>query len=290
MMDRFQTYRNWFVFDIQCFAVTHSIAQMELKFKYKFRLLLDESFSFGTVGRTGRGLTELYNVPVCIPASSFTCADQIFLQAADVDMIVGSVANSLSSCGGFCAGSRVVVDHQRINGTSFVFSAAMPAALAVSASEGINILRDAPSIMTTLQENVRAVHAVLDKVDCIIIPSHPASPIIHLQVKPLPTTSLAPPSASSPPPLKKSQPNSVHPYNPQSFDIIEEERLLQQVVEESLAQGVLITRSKHLRGQELVEPRPSIRLAITTGLSKKDCEKAAGVVKAALIKVLGKRR
>ena len=99
-------------------------------------------------------------------------------------MIVGSVANSLASCGGFCAGSKVVVDHQRINGTSFVFSAAMPAALAVSASEGINILRDAPSIMTSLQENVRAVRAVLDKVDCVTIPSHPASPVIHLQVKP----------------------------------------------------------------------------------------------------------
>ncbi|KLO06517.1 serine palmitoyltransferase [Schizopora paradoxa] len=246
---------------------------IELKFKYKFRLLLDESFSFGTVGRTGRGLTELYNVP-----------------ATDVDMIVGSVANSLASCGGFCAGSKVVVDHQRINGTSFVFSAAMPAALAVSASEGINILRDAPSIMTTLQENVRAVRAVLDRVDCVIIPSHPASPVIHLQVKPIPTTSLAPPSASSPPPLKKSLPNSVQPYNPQSFDIIEEERLLQQVVDEALAQGVLITRAKHLRGQELIEPRPSIRLAITTGLSKKDCEKAANVVKAAFIKVLSKRR
>lgn len=39
--------------------------QIELKFQYKYRLILDESFSFGTVGRTGRGLTELYNVPVC---------------------------------------------------------------------------------------------------------------------------------------------------------------------------------------------------------------------------------
>jgi len=38
--------------------------QIELKLKYKYRLVLDESLSFGTVGRTGRGLTELYNVPV----------------------------------------------------------------------------------------------------------------------------------------------------------------------------------------------------------------------------------
>ena len=41
-------------------------SQIELKHKYKYRLVLDESISFGTVGRTGRGLTELYNVPVCL--------------------------------------------------------------------------------------------------------------------------------------------------------------------------------------------------------------------------------
>lgn len=38
-------------------------SQIELKLKYKYRLILDECISFGTMGRTGRGLTELYNVP-----------------------------------------------------------------------------------------------------------------------------------------------------------------------------------------------------------------------------------
>jgi serine palmitoyltransferase len=41
-----------------------NMPQIELKLKYKYRLILDESVSFGSVGRTGRGLTELYNVPV----------------------------------------------------------------------------------------------------------------------------------------------------------------------------------------------------------------------------------
>ena len=36
----------------------------ELKHKYKFRLILDESISFGTVGKTGRGMSELCGVPV----------------------------------------------------------------------------------------------------------------------------------------------------------------------------------------------------------------------------------
>src|SRR5216683_4989103 len=105
------------------------------------------------------------------------------IQATQIDMLLGSIANGLNSGGGFCAGSRIVVDHQRINGTSFVFSAALPALLAVSASEGINILRNTPSILSTLQENIRAIRAILERVDCITIPSHPASPIIHLHVR-----------------------------------------------------------------------------------------------------------
>ena len=80
------------------------------------------------------------------------------------------------------------------------------------------------------------------------------------------------------------------PHEVVKFNLDEEERLLQQVVEDCLNQGIMITRAKHLRGQELVEPRPSIRLAISAALSKKDCEKAAGVIKSSLVKILAKRR
>ena len=197
-------------------------------------------------------------------------------------MLIGSVANGLNSSGGFCAGSRIVVDHQRINGTSFVFSAAVPALLAVSASEGINILRNTPSILSTLQENVRAIRGVLDRVDAITIPSHAASPIIYIHLR------SATPSASAS--AKVPNPATPAPRETPSFDIAGEERLLQDIVDEVLAQGVWITRARRLRGQEPVETRPSIRLAVTAALSRKECERAAGVIKAAVTKVLVKRK
>jgi len=247
---------------------------IELKNQHKYRLILDESFSFGTVGRTGRGLTELYNVP-----------------ASKVDMLVGSIANGLCSGGGFCAGSQHVVDHQRINGPTFVFSASMPALLAVSASEGINILRNTPSILATLHENTRAARSILDRLDIITVPSHPASPAIHIHVRtPCPST-LSPTSAAFPPASAKlSNPTTIASRDTAQFDIETEERLLQDVVDEALAQGVIITKAKRLRGQEMVEARPSIRIAISSALTKKETEKAIGVVKAALVKVLGKRK
>ena len=61
-------------------------------------------------------------------------------------------------------------------------------------------------------------------------------------------------------------------------------------MDEVLAQSVWITRGRRLRGLELVETRPSIRLAVTAALSCKECERAAGVIKAAVTKVLVKRK
>lgn len=37
---------------------------VKLKEKYRFRVLLDESNSFGVLGKAGRGLTEFCGVPV----------------------------------------------------------------------------------------------------------------------------------------------------------------------------------------------------------------------------------
>ena len=45
-------------------------------------------------------------------------------------------------------------------------------------------------------------------------------------------------------------------------------------------------RACRLRGQELVEARLSIRRVVTAALSRKECERAAGVIKGAVSKVL----
>jgi 7-keto-8-aminopelargonate synthetase-like enzyme len=68
---------------------------VELKKKFKYRLILDESWSFGVLGSHGRGVTEYFGVT-----------------PSEIDMIIGSMATTLCAGGGFCAGSKEVVDHQ----------------------------------------------------------------------------------------------------------------------------------------------------------------------------------
>lgn len=112
--------------------------------------------------------------------------------------LINFVAAGLCGAGCFCAGSSAVVKHQvsslltpeslpltrfqHINRTTFVFSAATPVALAVAASEAISILRDTPSILSTLQENIQTFWSVLGRLGYVTVPSRHASPIIHIQV------------------------------------------------------------------------------------------------------------
>ena len=125
--------------------LTRSCLQIELKLRYKFRLILDETWSFGVLGRTGRGITEHQ---ACDPSS--------------VDMIIGSLAGPLCAGGGFCAGSDEIVDHQRISAASFTFSAALPAMLATTASETIQMLQMAPEMLNAVRENVKVMWGQLD--------------------------------------------------------------------------------------------------------------------------------
>jgi serine palmitoyltransferase len=195
--------------------------------------------------------------------------------------------------------STITLPQQRINGTSFVFSAAMPALSAVAASEAISILTSNPSLLTTLHENTFILRSVLDKVDGIIIPSHPASPIIHIYLKPTSAPTLSPTTALSLPLSRSSSSSGGHKSNPSSLiptppplpiDTPYETAFLQEIIEECLSQGILLTRSKRLKEQEAIDWKPSIRIAVTSALGRKEVEKAAGVIKAAVGKVLGKRR
>lgn len=144
------------------------VFKVELKEKYKFRIILDETWSFGVLGRTGRGLTEAQNV-----------------DPTQIDMIVGSLAGPLCAGGGFCAGAKDVVEHQRISAASYTFSAALPAMTAMTASESLNVVQSNPEILTQCRENIRLMRAQLDpRSEWVMCTSAPENPIMIMRFKP----------------------------------------------------------------------------------------------------------
>jgi serine palmitoyltransferase len=231
-----------------------------LKRKYKYRLILDESQSIGVLGSRGAGLTDYFDIP-----------------SVDVDIIVGSMANALCSSGGFCAGSEEIIDHQRLSGLAYCFSASIPAMLAVSASEAIKTIKDQPNLLTELNERAKTFrqnlsHKSLDPyIELISGNLENPAPFFHIRIK----------SSFLDDHLIDSE-TEISREN--------QEYLLQDVVDECISQGVLITRAKYVYDQERACPSSSIKISVTIGLTKKENEKAATIVKYAIIKVFGKWR
>ncbi|KAK4942492.1 serine palmitoyltransferase component [Elasticomyces elasticus] len=228
---------------------------IELKLKYKFRLILDETWSFGVLGRTGRGVTEHQHV-----------------DAAEVDMIVGSMAGPLSAAGGFCAGSDEVVEHQRLSAASYTFSAALPAIAAVTASETLMMLQTQAELHNQLKENIRTMWVQLDpRSDWIYCTSAPENPIMILVLKPEVISS-------------------------RRLNVDDQQQLLQDVVDECLAQNVLITRVKNLPANpsgaksDIYPPLPALKVCVTIGLTKKEIEKAGITIRHATTKILTRKR
>jgi serine palmitoyltransferase len=228
---------------------------VELKEKYKFRIILDETWSFGVLGRTGRGLTEAQNV-----------------DPQQVDMIIGALSGPLCAAGGFCAGSKDVVEHQRITSSAYTYSAALPAMMAMTASETVSLLQSNPDILVQCRENIRAMRAQLDpRSDWVSCSGSIDNPIMLLMLKP----------------------DVVKARN---LSVEDEERILMECVDESLANGVMITRLKTrplahtIRTKdETWYPRPALKVCITSALPRKDIEKAGVTIRHAITKVMTRK-
>jgi 8-amino-7-oxononanoate synthase len=98
-----------------------------LKQKYDADLMVDEAHSMGVLGQRGGGIRDLYNV-----------------DAADVDIWMGTLSKAFSSCGGYIAGSKELVSILRFTGPGFVYSVGMPPSNAAAAIAAIDILKREP--------------------------------------------------------------------------------------------------------------------------------------------------
>ncbi|XVF86224.1 hypothetical protein PTKIN_Ptkin18bG0023200 [Pterospermum kingtungense] len=139
---------------------------IRLKEKYRFRVLLDESNSFGVLGSSGRGLTEYCGVPI-----------------EKIDIITAAMGHALATEGGFCTGSARVINHQRLSSSGYVFSASLPPYLASAAITAIDVLEQNPHLTSKLKENVAILWKGLSDLQGLSVASNPESPIVFLRLE-----------------------------------------------------------------------------------------------------------
>ena len=109
---------------------------IEIKKRFHAWLMVDEAHALGVLGRRGRGLFEHFAV-----------------DPREVDIWMGTLSKTLAGCGGYIAGSAVLVDYLRCMAGAFVYSVGMPPAIAASVEKALELMHREPERVATLQGN-----------------------------------------------------------------------------------------------------------------------------------------
>lgn len=139
---------------------------VKLRSKYKLRLFLDETVSFGTIGKNGRGLTEFLGI-----------------DKSEVDLISASLEASVESVGGFCVGSHYIVEHQRLSGLGYCFSASQPPLLTQAAISALDIFEKDKKIFGQLNDAAEKIDSKFKELTRLKLQGHPISPVKHLYLR-----------------------------------------------------------------------------------------------------------
>ncbi|MPN13321.1 2-amino-3-ketobutyrate coenzyme A ligase [bioreactor metagenome] len=132
---------------------------VELKKKYKFRILIDDAHGFGVMGANGRGTSEHFNV------------------LDDIDLYFGAFAKSMASIGGFVAGPKSIINFLRYNLRSQIYAKSLPMPLVMGNLKRLELIRTKPElrdklwlITRRLQEGLRERGFDIGKAEACVTP------------------------------------------------------------------------------------------------------------------------
>src|SRR6056300_1401398 len=116
---------------------------VELKKKFKFRLLVDDAHGFGTLGATGAGAGEEQGVQ------------------DDIDVYFATFAKSMASTGAFIAADQEIIDYLKYNLRSQMFAKSLQMQLVEGALKRLDMLRTMPELKENLWKIVDALQSGL---------------------------------------------------------------------------------------------------------------------------------
>ena len=123
------------------FSMDGNVAPMdkitELANKYDALVMVDECHSAGVVGKTGRGVTELYNI------------------RGQVDIITGTLGKAFGGAiGVFTTGRKEIIELLRQRSRPYLFSNSVPPAVVGASLEVFRMLKESDELHDRLVENV----------------------------------------------------------------------------------------------------------------------------------------
>ncbi|MDD3788072.1 MAG: glycine C-acetyltransferase [Petrimonas sp.] len=130
---------------------------MELAEKYDALVMVDESHSAGVVGKTGKGVSEQFNV------------------MGKVDIITGTLGKAFGGAiGGFTTGRKEIIDMLRQRSRPYLFSNSIPPLVAAAGIKAFNLLEETNELQDRLHENVDYFVAKMKEANFDIKPTQSA--------------------------------------------------------------------------------------------------------------------
>ncbi|XP_035766453.1 serine palmitoyltransferase 1 [Neolamprologus brichardi] len=169
----------------------------------------------------------------------------------DIDLISANMENALASIGGFCCGRSFVIDHQRLSGQGYCFSASLPPMLAAAAIEALNIMEEDPDVFRVLRDKCKHVYNALQETPGLKLAGVPVAPALHLE-------------------LERSS-------GSRESDM----KQLRSVVDYCMERHVALTLARYLEKEERFLPPPSIRVVVTIEQTEEDIQKAVACIREA---------
>jgi len=116
---------------------------VELKKKFNFRILVDDAHGFGTMGATGAGTPEHFNVQ-----------DKI-------DVHFATFAKAMAGIGAFVASNEDVVKYLAYNMRSQIYAKSLPMPMVIGALKRLELLKNKKELREKMWEIVKALQSGL---------------------------------------------------------------------------------------------------------------------------------
>ncbi|MFI3295246.1 MAG: pyridoxal phosphate-dependent aminotransferase family protein [Rikenellaceae bacterium] len=130
-----------------------------LKKEFNFRILVDDAHGFGTMGKTGAGTIEHFDV------------------ADGIDVHFSTFAKSMAGIGAFVAAEKYIVDYFRYNLRSQLYAKSLPMPMTMGALKRLDLLQQHPEFKEQLWTIVNALQSGLTErgfdIGCTLSPVTP---------------------------------------------------------------------------------------------------------------------
>jgi len=131
--------------------------------RYGVPLMVDDAHGIGVLGATGGGVVEHYG-----------------LSQAEVPVLMGTLGKGLGTAGAFVAGSRDLIDYLIQKARTYIYTTAMPPALAAATLCSLRLSREEHWRREHLQDLIRQFRAGAESLGYRLMPSD--SPIQPIEV------------------------------------------------------------------------------------------------------------